>query len=155
MFLWRPVWFRVLAEMVRFPIVERLYQNHFCWRMSRTGISRFVRFLVNFSEVYAMSFAKRMRGIAILFALAGFICAFSACSGNTTPQKLSELDETALLQRLADYEVVIPANLEISAIRDAIAGLEADPDRPAPVVGWVEVADFYEELRSIVKEQMR
>ena len=103
--------------------------------MSRTGISRLVRFLVNFSEVYAMSFAKKMHGIAILFALAGFICAFSACSGNTTPQKLSELDETALLQRLADYEVVIPANLELSAIRDAIADLEADPDRPAPVVG--------------------
>lgn len=123
--------------------------------MSRMGISRLVRFLVNFSEVYAMSFAQRMRGIAILFALAGFICAFSACSGNTTPQKLSELDEIALLQRLADYEVVIPANLELSAIRDAIAGLEADPDRPAPVVGWVEAADFYEELRSIIKEQMR
>ncbi len=155
MLLWRPVWFRVSAEMVRFPIVERLYQNHFCWRMSRMGISRLVRFLVNFSEVYAMSFAQRMRGIAILFALAGFICAFSACSGNTTPQKLSELDEIALLQRLADYEVVIPANLELSAIRDAIAGLEADPDRPAPVVGWVEAADFYEELRSIIKEQMR
>ena len=32
---------------------------------------------------------------------------------------------------------------------------EADPDRPAPVVSWVEAADFYEELRSIVKEQMR
>lgn len=102
-----------------------------------------------------MSFAKRMRGIAILFALVGFICVFSACSSNTMPQKLSELDETALLQRLADYEVVVPANLEISAIRDAIADLEADPDRPAPVVGWVEAADFYEELRSIVKEQMR
>ena len=99
-----------------------------------------------------MSFAKRMRGIAILFALAGFICAFSACSGNTTPQKLSELDETALLQRLADYEVVIPANLEISVICDAIADLEVDSDRSAPVVGWTEFADFYEELRSFVKE---
>ena len=47
MLLWRPVWFRVLAEMVRFPLVERLYQNHFCWRMSRMGISRLVRFLLS------------------------------------------------------------------------------------------------------------
>ena len=102
-----------------------------------------------------MLFAKRKRVIVAIIALVGFVCVFSACSNNQMPQKLSELDETALLQRLADYEVVIPANLELSAIRDAIADLEADPDRPAPVVGWVEAADFYEELRSIVKEQMR
>ena len=45
--------------------------------MSRMGISRLVRFLVNFSEVYAMSFAKRMRGIAILFCLGWlYLCFF-------------------------------------------------------------------------------
>lgn len=99
-----------------------------------------------------MLFAKRIRGIVAMIALIGFICGFSACSNNAAPQKLSELDETILLQRLTADEVTLPANLEISAIRDAIASLEVDPDRSAPVVGWTEFADFYEELRSFVKK---
>ena len=52
---------------------------------------------------------------------------------------------------LAEHDISIPADLEASAIRDAIAGLEAEPDRDAPVVGWTEYAAFYEELRGLVK----
>ncbi len=94
---------------------------------------------------------KQIRGIAILcFAviLAGVI---SACTGGPADRKLSELDDEALVQYLAEHDISIPADLEASAIRDAIAGLEAEPDRDAPVVGWTEYAAFYEELRGLVK----
>lgn len=99
-----------------------------------------------------MLFAKRKRVIVAIIALVGFVCVFSACSNNQMPQKLSELEETILLQRLTDHGISIPANLEISVICDAIADLEVDSDRSAPVVGWTEFANFYEELRSFVKE---
>lgn len=99
-----------------------------------------------------MLLAKKMRSIAAVIALIGLICVFSACSNDAMPQRLSELDEATLLQRLSDHEIVIPAGLEISAIRDAIADLEDDPDRPARVVNWSVFPDFYEELRSFVKE---
>ena len=99
-----------------------------------------------------MLLAKKMRSIAAVIALIGLICVFSACSNDTILQRLSELDEATLLQCLANHEIVIPAGLEISAIRDAIADLEADPDRPAPVVSWSVFPDFYEELRSFDKE---
>ena len=89
-----------------------------------------------------MLLAKKMRTIAAVIALIGLISVFSACSNDTMPLRLSELDEATLLQRLADHEIVIPAGLEISAIRDAIADLEADPDRPAPVVSWSVFPDF-------------
>ena len=95
-----------------------------------------------------MLFAKRKRVIVAIIALVGFVCVFSACSNNQMPQ----LEETILLQRLTDHGISIPANLEISVICDAIADLEVDSDRSAPVVGWTEFADFYEELRSFVKE---
>ncbi len=106
-----------------------------------------------------MLFAKRKRVIVAIIALVGFVCVFSACFNNQMPQKLSqmpqklsELEETILLQRLTDHGISIPANLEISVICNAIADLEVDSDRSAPVVGWTEFADFYEELRSFVKE---
>ena len=99
-----------------------------------------------------MLFAKRKRVIVAIIALVGFVCVFSSCFNNQMPQKLSELEETILLQRLTDHGISIPANLEISVICDAIADLEVDSDRSAPVVGWTEFADFYEELRSFVKE---
>ncbi len=71
-----------------------------------------------------MLFAKRKRVIVAIIALVGFVCVFSACSNNQMPQKLSELEETILLQRLTDHGISIPANLEISVICDAIADLE-------------------------------
>ena len=97
-------------------------------------------------------FAKRTRIIAVMLAVVAFTCIFSACSNNEMSQKLSELDEDALIQRLTDYEITIPANLEFSVIRDIIADLEVDPERPAPVVGWTRYAIFYEVLRNFVKE---
>lgn len=61
------------------------------------------------------------------------------------------MDEDELTLFLTDHEIKIPANLETSVIRNVIAELEVNPDRPAPVVGWTELADFYEELRNFVK----
>lgn len=99
-----------------------------------------------------MFFSKRNHVIAAIINIVAFVCVFSACSNNSTRKKLSALEEPILLQRLADYGITIPANLEGVAIRDAIAELEVDSDRAAPVVSWTEFADFYEELRDFVKE---
>lgn len=99
--------------------------------------------------------SKSLRGIAAmiaLIALIGMICTFSACSSNDAPQKLSEMEESVLLQHLADDAITIPAGLEISTIRDMIADLEADPDRSAPIVDWTVYSDFYEEVRDFVKD---
>ena len=96
--------------------------------------------------------SKSLRGIAAMIALIGMICTFSACSSNDAPQKLSEMEEYVLLQHLADDAITIPAGLEISTIRDMITDLEADPDRPAPIVDWTVYADFYEEVRDFVKD---
>ncbi len=96
--------------------------------------------------------SKSLRGIAAMIALIGMICTFSACSSNDAPQKLSEMEESVLLQHLADDAITIPAGVEISTIRDMITDLEADPDRPAPIVDWTVYADFYEEVRDFVKD---
>ena len=96
--------------------------------------------------------SKSLRGIAAMFALIGMICTFSACSSNDAPQKLSEMEESVLLQHLADDAITIPAGVEISTIRDMITDLEADPDRPAPIVDWTVYSDFYEEVRDFVKD---
>ena len=99
-----------------------------------------------------MSFSKRIRGLAAVLALLCLICTISACAGSASPQKLSDLDDAALLQLLADHEVTVPAGLEAASIRDAIAERELEPDKPAPVVGWTMLADFYEQLRALVKD---
>lgn len=96
--------------------------------------------------------SKSLRGITAMIALIGMICTFSACSSNDAPQKLSEMEESVLLQHLADDAITIPAGLEISTIRDMIAALEADPDRSAPIVDWTVYSDFYEEVRDFVKD---
>lgn len=96
--------------------------------------------------------SKSLRGIAAMIALIGMICTFSACSSNDAPQKLSEMEESVLLQHLADDAITIPAGVEISTIRDMIAALEADPDRSAPIVDWTVCSDFYEEVRDFVKD---
>ena len=96
--------------------------------------------------------SKSLRGIAAMITLIGMICTFSACSSNDAPQKLSEMEESVLLQHLADDAITIPAGVEISTIRDMITDLEADPDRPAPIVDWTVYADFYEEVRDFVKD---
>lgn len=96
--------------------------------------------------------SKSLRGIAAMIALIGMICTFSACSSNDAPQKLSEMEESVLLQHLADDAITIPAGLEISTIRDMIAALEADPDRLAPIVDWTVYSDFYEKVRDFVKD---
>lgn len=99
-----------------------------------------------------MSFSKRIRGLAAVLALLCIICAISACAGDASPQKLSDLDDAALLQLLADHGLTVPAGLEAAAIRDAIAELELEPDKPAPVVGWTMLSDFHEQLRALVKD---
>lgn len=97
---------------------------------------------------------RRTRGIVVIITLVlvAFVGVVSGCSNNTTHQKLSELDENKLIQLLADNKIMIPANLETSVIRNTIADLEADSDRPAPDVNWTVFSDFYEELRCFVKE---
>lgn len=99
-----------------------------------------------------MPFSKRIRGLAAVLALLCLICTISACAGSASPQKLSDLDDAALLQLLADHEVTVPAGLEATAIRDAIAELELEPDKPAPVAGWTMLSDFHEQLRALVKD---
>ena len=96
--------------------------------------------------------SKSLRGIAAMIALIGIICTFSACSSNYAPQKLSEMEESVLLQHLADDAITIPAGVEISTIRDMITDLEADPDRPVPIVDWTVYADFYEEVRDFIED---
>ncbi len=62
------------------------------------------------------------------------------------------MDEDLFIQYLADYGVEIPDNLEVTVVQDIIADLEVEPDKSAPIVGWTEYADFFEELRNVVKE---
>lgn len=62
------------------------------------------------------------------------------------------MDDDLLILHLADYGIVIPDNLEVTAVQNIIADLEVEPDKPAPIVGWTEFADFYEELRKFIKD---
>lgn len=97
---------------------------------------------------------RRARNVAVIITLVcvALVGVVSGCSNNNAPQNLSELDEDKLIQLLADHEIMIPENLETSVIQNAIADLEVDPDRPAPIVSWTVFLDFYEELRCFVKE---
>lgn len=98
-----------------------------------------------------MLFANRMRIIAFVLALAAVVGIISACTDDEVIQKLSEMDEEMLIQRIEEHGIEIPANIDIATIRSAIAELEADADCSAPIVGWTAIADFYEGLRSLVK----
>lgn len=74
----------------------------------------------------------------------------SACSGKDDKIKLSELEDSELIQRLIDFGVVIPKGVTIDGIREWIAELEADPAHPAPFVSWTAITDLYEGLRTFV-----
>ena len=94
-------------------------------------------------------FKKCLTGIMLLMLVVSIL---SSCSARTQKPKLSELEEDLYIQYLEDHGVVFPDNYVASEIRKIIAELEADPDRPAPVVSWTVLSDFYEELRAAVKE---
>ncbi len=94
---------------------------------------------------------KKMRSLIVILALFFLIGVISACSNEHTTLKLSEMDEDIFIQHLTDYGVEIPDNLEVTAVQDIIADLEVEPDKSAPIVGWTEYADFFEELRNVVK----
>ncbi|KIR03891.1 hypothetical protein P261_02706 [Lachnospiraceae bacterium TWA4] len=101
-----------------------------------------------------MLYSKKMQSfvVMIILVLITFIGVVSGCSNNNKYQKLSELDDDLLIQRLTDHEIMIPENLETSVIRNAVADLEVDPNRPSPPVSWTAYLEFYEELRGYVKE---
>ncbi len=95
---------------------------------------------------------KKMRSLIVILALFFLIGVIFTCSNEHTTLKLSEMDEDLFIQHLADYGVEIPENLEVTAVLDIIADLEVEPEKSAPIVGWSEFADFFEELRYVVKE---
>lgn len=97
------------------------------------------------------------RKILTLLFLAVLLCAFllfASCSvKDREAGNLSELDDEELLQFLDEAGVSIPNGISASSIREVLAELEADPDRPPIIVDWTVLSDFYEDLREIVRNR--
>ena len=91
---------------------------------------------------------KRTFLVAIsLIILAALL--LSACSGKKDKVKLSEMDDSELLQALTDFGVEIPENVGWANVRAKIAKFEEDPEF-LPVVSNPVLIDLYEDLRSFV-----
>lgn len=73
----------------------------------------------------------------------------SACSGKKDKVKLSEMDDSELLQALTDFGVAIPENVGWANVRAKIAKFEEDPEF-LPVVSNPVLIDLYDDLRSFV-----
>lgn len=73
----------------------------------------------------------------------------SACSGKKDKVKLSEMEDSELLQALTDFGVEIPENVGWVNVRWMIAKFEEDPGF-MHVVSHPVLIDLYEDLRSFV-----
>ena len=76
----------------------------------------------------------------------------SACSNNNTENKLSELEDTKLIQYLTDSGITIPESVNTDTIRGIIIELEDNREHSAPIVGDILIADLYEDIRNLVVE---
>lgn len=85
--------------------------------------------------------------LVVIAILANLV--FAACSVN---EKLSEMDDDKLMQYLEDADVAIPQGVEAETIRTIITEFEEDPDHDTPVLGWTDLSDLYDDLRTVVKE---
>ena len=88
------------------------------------------------------------RIVAFLVSVILLLLLLCACSNKAS--HLSDLDDSALQQYMADFGIAVPGNVEMSTVRGMLAELEEDTDHPAPVLGWTVMVDLYEDLRSAV-----
>lgn len=88
---------------------------------------------------------------SILFVIL-IVLSLSACSRKNTECKLSEMEDSELIQHMADSGVVIPESVDMDTIREIIVELENDPDHPTPVLGYTVITDLYEDIRNFVAE---
>lgn len=96
-------------------------------------------------------FQKRAFLSALFVALT--VLSLSACSGKKAECKLSEMEDRALMQYMADSGVVIPEGVDMDTLRKIIAELENHPDQPTPVMGYTVTTDLYEDIRNLIREK--
>lgn len=94
---------------------------------------------------------KRGLLVPILF-IAVMVLLLSACSSRNTEQKLSEMEDSELIQYIADSGVTVPESVSVDTVRGIIVELENDPEHSAPIMSYTVVTDLYEDLCNLVVE---